>query len=106
MPETWIAPAMVDGEELVVWRSERGALCAHQRRCPHLDEDLTEGHVQGDELVCVAHGWSIGCDGHVFKRNEAGRIDPKGEVRTWQTREQDGKISVRSEGGTWIDVVF
>ena len=105
MTDSRIGQAVVDGEELVVWRSATGVACAHQRRCPHLDEDLTEGFVQGEELVCAAHGWSIGCDGQVFKRNEAGRADPKGTVRTWQTRERDGKISVRTEGGQWIDVV-
>ena len=103
MTETWIAPATVDGEEVVVWRAASGTICAVPRRCPHLDEDLAEGSVVGDELVCIAHGWSIECDGNVFKRNEAGRIDPKGTVRTWQARERDGKIAVRSEGGTWID---
>jgi nitrite reductase/ring-hydroxylating ferredoxin subunit len=103
MTEPWITTAVVDGEELVVWRSATGEVCAHQRRCPHLDEDLAEGSVRGDELVCVAHGWSIGCDGKVFKRNEAGRVDPKGTIRTWQARVHDGKISVRSEGGSWID---
>jgi phenylpropionate dioxygenase-like ring-hydroxylating dioxygenase large terminal subunit len=104
MPSAQIWTVEVDGEELVVWRGESQVICANPRRCPHLDHDLAEGFVQGDELVCVSHGWSIGCDGHVFKRNEAGREDPKGTVCTWQTREQDGKISVQSEGGTWIDV--
>ena len=101
-PGVSITTATVDGEELVVWRSRAGVLCAHQRRCPHLDEDLAEGSVQGEELVCAAHGWAIGCDGQVSKRNEAGRVDPKGTIRTWQAREQDGKITVRSEGGSWI----
>ncbi len=104
MAGTWIGPVEVDGEELVVWRTASGTICAIPRRCPHLDEDLMDGYVVGDELVCAAHGWSIACDGHVFKRNEAGRADPKGTVCTWQTRESDGKISVRSGGGTWIDV--
>ncbi len=104
MRDTRITALVVDGEELVVWRSARGTICAHQRRCPHLDEDLTEGQVHGDELVCAAHGWSIACDGNVFKRNEAGRADPKGTIRTWQTKVQHGRIAVRSEGGTWIDV--
>src|SRR3954469_6969255 len=104
MPGPQIWTVEVDGEELVVWRGASHVICANQRRCPHLDHDLVEGFVQGDELVCVAHGWSIGCDGHVFKRNEAGRIDQKGEIRTWQTRERDGMIAMKSEGGTWIDV--
>ena len=104
MPGARIVEAVVDGQDVVVWRSAGGSLCVVPRWCPHLDHDLAEGYVHGDELVCVAHGWSIACDGHVFKRNEAGREDAKGTVRTWQAREQDGKISVRSEGGTWIDV--
>src|SRR5438045_2320109 len=95
MPDPGITTAVVDGEELVVWRSATGVVCAHQRRCPHLDQDLAEGNVSGDELVCAAHGWSIACDGTVFKRNEAGRVDPKGTIHTWQARDAGGKISVR-----------
>jgi phenylpropionate dioxygenase-like ring-hydroxylating dioxygenase large terminal subunit len=91
-----ILDTVIDGEELVVWRSAHGVLCAHQRYCPHLDHDLTEAVVHGEELVCPAHGWSIAAGGRVFKRNEAGREDAKGAVDTWQVDDRDGMIALRA----------
>ncbi len=94
---TGVTDAMIGDDEVVVWRSTRGALCVHQRRCPHLDHDLVEATVHGEELVCPAHGWSITTTGEVLKRNEAGRADPKGRVRTWQAQEHDGMIAVKPD---------
>lgn len=70
----------IDGHECVVWRGRRGRLGSAPRFCPHLDHDLTEGYVSGDELVCAGHGWAFDGAGHTYKRNEFGRVDPKGSV--------------------------
>jgi phenylpropionate dioxygenase-like ring-hydroxylating dioxygenase large terminal subunit len=89
-----VHPVEVDGDDFVVWRGTSGVLGIAPRRCPHLDEDLAEGFVAGDELVCRGHGWSFDCAGHAFKRNEFGRIDPKDDVETLQIAETDGVIEV------------
>jgi phthalate 4,5-dioxygenase oxygenase subunit len=70
----------VDGDEFVVWRAADGALRSAPRWCPHLDHDLADGFLDGAELVCAGHGWAFDGEGHAFKRNEFGRIDPKGTV--------------------------
>jgi hypothetical protein len=70
----------VEGEEFVVWRGASGRLGSAPRRCPHLDWDLAEAHVVGDELVCPGHGWSFDGAGGACKRNEHGRADPKDPV--------------------------
>jgi phenylpropionate dioxygenase-like ring-hydroxylating dioxygenase large terminal subunit len=70
----------VDGDEFVLWRAHDGRVCSAPRYCPHLDHDLVEGFVQGDELVCAGHGWAFDGAGNAFKRNEFGRADPKGHV--------------------------
>lgn len=87
-------PVAVDvgSEEAVVWRARDGAPCAVARRCPHLDWDLVDSTVVGDELVCLGHGWSILGTGRVFKRNEFGREDDKGSTRCWPLRERHGAI--------------
>ena len=82
----------VDGHECVVWRGRSGRLGSAPRFCPHLDHDLTEGHVEGDELVCGGHGWAFDGAGHTFKRNELGRADPKGTVIELVLREDAGGI--------------
>jgi nitrite reductase/ring-hydroxylating ferredoxin subunit len=89
----------VDEDEAVTWRARDGRPCVMARRCPHLDWDLTDALVAGDELVCAGHGWSLHADGRAFKRNEVGREDPKGTIRTWPARERDGWIEVDPSNG-------
>jgi phenylpropionate dioxygenase-like ring-hydroxylating dioxygenase large terminal subunit len=76
----------VDGHEYVLWRGADERLRSAPRSCPHLDHDLAEGYVVGDELVCPGHGWAFDGDGNTYKRNEFGRVDPKGTVATLELR--------------------
>ena len=94
VPPSRIVPVEVDGAEYVVWRGASGALGSAPRWCPHLDWDLTEGTVVDDELVCTGHGWSFDCEGHAFKRTEAGRIDPKDDIETVRVVEAGGTIAL------------
>lgn len=84
----------VGDEEAVAWRARDRRPCVMARRCPHLDWDLTEAIVVGDELLCAGHGWSLRFDGAALKRNEYGREDPKGTIRTWPARDRHGWIEV------------
>lgn len=70
----------VAGADFVVWCDTTGAVRSAPRRCPHLDADLAGAPVVDGELVCPNHGWSFDGAGRAFKRNERGRVDPKGEV--------------------------
>jgi nitrite reductase/ring-hydroxylating ferredoxin subunit len=81
-----------EGEEIVLWRGHDGRVRGAPRRCPHLDHDLAEGYVVDDNLVCAGHAWAFDGDGHVYKRNEFGRIDPKGTVETPVIREHDAIV--------------
>jgi nitrite reductase/ring-hydroxylating ferredoxin subunit len=80
------------GEELVLWRGHDGRVRGAPRRCPHLDHDLAEGYVIGGALVCAGHAWEFDGDGHAYKRNEFGRVDPKGTVATPMIHEHDAII--------------
>lgn len=84
----------VDGDEFVVWRARDGRVCSAPRYCPHLDHDLAEGYVSGDELVCAGHGWAFDGAGHTFKRNEFGRVDPKGTVPTLRAHEAGDELEL------------
>jgi phenylpropionate dioxygenase-like ring-hydroxylating dioxygenase large terminal subunit len=88
----------VGGEEFVVWRGDDGQVRSAPRRCPHLDHDLTEGYVAGDELVCAGHAWAFDGHGHAYKRNEFGRVDPKGTVEMLDVRERDSMIELELPG--------
>jgi phenylpropionate dioxygenase-like ring-hydroxylating dioxygenase large terminal subunit len=84
----------VDGEEFVCWRGHDGGVRTAPRICPHLDFDLADGFVVDSELVCQGHGWEFDGAGHAAKRNEAGRVDPKGEVPVLAVSEADGIIEL------------
>jgi phenylpropionate dioxygenase-like ring-hydroxylating dioxygenase large terminal subunit len=77
----------IEGTEFVVWRSATGQLRSAPRWCPHLDHDLAGGTLVGDELICSGHGWAFDGLGHAYKRNETGRVDPKGSVPYLRSRE-------------------
>lgn len=91
-----VCPIAFAEREWVVWRGASGALAAIPRACPHLDHDLADGHVAGDELVCPGHGWSFTPDGRALKRNEFGRADPKGRVHTLVLRAAGNAIEARA----------
>ena len=89
-----VQPVDVDGQEFVLWRGADGRLRSAPRQCPHLDHDLVEGHVSGNALVCPGHAWAFDGDGNAYKRNEFGRVDPKGTVTTLAVDEADGSITL------------
>lgn len=80
------------GEEFVLWRGHDERVRGAPRRCPHLDHDLADGYVVDDELVCAGHAWAFDGDGHAYKRNEFGRVDPKGAVEAPVVREAGAVI--------------
>ena len=94
VPEGAVIGFDVGDEEYVLWRAQSGRLCAMPRRCPHLDWDLTEASVTGDELVCPGHGWSFDPDGHAFKQNLFGRADRKDDVDTLRVEEAEGQVRI------------
>ena len=57
------APAIVAGEEIVIWRSASGAIHAWEDRCPHRGMRLSFGFVRGETLACLYHGWRFATDG-------------------------------------------
>ena len=52
LPAGRVVAVTVADDEAVVWRARDGRPCVMARWCPHLDWDLTEAAIDGDELVC------------------------------------------------------
>jgi len=94
VPAGQVRAVELRGEDFVVWRGADGALRSAPRRCPHMDHDLAEGYVDGNELVCAGHGWAFDGAGRCFKRNEFGRVDPKGDVPVLRLAESDAMIDI------------
>jgi phenylpropionate dioxygenase-like ring-hydroxylating dioxygenase large terminal subunit len=49
--------------DIVVWRSSDGRAVAFEDRCAHRGFPLSDGHIDGDRLVCEYHGCSYDADG-------------------------------------------
>jgi len=54
----------IEGQELVLWRAQDGALRAGPGACPHMGASLACGRVRGDNLVCPWHGLELGDGPH------------------------------------------
>jgi uncharacterized protein (TIGR00369 family) len=96
----------IDGSDYVVWRGHSGRLGSAPRSCPHLDHDLAAGFVVGDELVCPGHAWAFDGHGRVHKRNEFGRVDPKGQVSALTLREDGDGIEVESYSRPLMSTIY
>jgi nitrite reductase/ring-hydroxylating ferredoxin subunit len=51
------AGTLVNGEERVVWRDEKGDVHVWEDRCPHRGMRMSFGFVRGDHIACLYHGW-------------------------------------------------
>jgi nitrite reductase/ring-hydroxylating ferredoxin subunit len=60
VPKGVTRAVILDGQELVVWRSESGAVQVWEDRCPHRGMRLSFGFVRGEGLNCLYHGWQYG----------------------------------------------
>ena len=56
-------PRRLLGEPLAIWRRRDGTPAALADRCPHRGAALSNGRVEGDDIVCGYHGLAFGGDG-------------------------------------------
>lgn len=55
------------GEDLVLFRDERGALALVERGCPHRGADLSFGRLEHGGLRCPFHGWLFDASGRCLE---------------------------------------
>lgn len=89
--------ANIAGTEVVVFRTASGALGALRDRCPHRAMRLSEGHVEGERVVCPYHGWQWAPDG---QGRSPGTPTAKPCAEAFDVVERDGAIWVRRAGAT------
>ncbi|MCX7313310.1 MAG: aromatic ring-hydroxylating dioxygenase subunit alpha [Alphaproteobacteria bacterium] len=58
-----IKPVKLMGENLVLFRDEKGRYGLIERACPHRGTDLAYGRLEGGGLRCAFHGWLFDIDG-------------------------------------------
>ena len=59
----WVMPLRILGEELALFRTERGELGLVQQRCPHRSASLAYGIPDELGLHCPYHGWYFSPEG-------------------------------------------
>lgn len=87
-------PAIVDGAEIVLWRSGTGPVQAWEDRCPHRGMRLSLGFVRGGQLSCLYHGWRWRADGGCAHIPAHPDLDPPGTLRVtaFPCAERDGLV--------------
>jgi nitrite reductase/ring-hydroxylating ferredoxin subunit len=91
-----IMQAVLNGENLVVWRSQDQRPSAWSDRCPHRGMRLSLGATQGASLICPYHGWSFGKDGHCHHIPAHPKLSPSraARARVYPVAEEHGYVWV------------
>ena len=79
-----IKPMRYFGRDLVMWRSESGALRLQDAYCPHLGGNFgVDGQVSGERIRCPFHKWEFDGEGRVAAIPYAQKLNEKACVRTY-----------------------
>ncbi|MFO0619642.1 MAG: Rieske 2Fe-2S domain-containing protein, partial [Polyangiaceae bacterium] len=81
-------------EDIVLFRTAKGALSAVSAFCPHLGAHLGGGAVDGESLRCPFHAWGFDGAGRCVDIPYASKIPPNARVRAWPVLEHNGVIMV------------
>lgn len=94
LPHKRVMRAVVDDQDLVVWRSTSGQLSVWRNRCPHRGMRLSYGFVRGEALACLYHGWHYDKKGQCRYIPAHPELKPPASIRTevFQVVEQGGLI--------------
>lgn len=67
-----VAAAQLEGEPVAVIRTESGRVYVLPDRCPHDGGPISDGFVEGEQVVCARHGWKIeACSGRCPRAGDA-----------------------------------
>lgn len=88
------SPAVVDGAEIVVWRTVAGRVQVWVDRCPHRGMRFSFGFVRGEELACLYHGWQFAADGGCTRIPAHPDLTPPATICSdaYEAREADGLV--------------
>ncbi len=80
--------------DLIVYRTSQGVMVA-RNICLHRGSELTQGTLEGDELVCAYHGWRYGPDGRCVRipaQPPSRRISPNIRLMSYPVQERYGLV--------------
>ena len=82
---------VVQDTPVLLLRQDEGIFAIHDR-CSHRGCSLTDGRLEGDEIVCACHGSRFAWRDGALKGGPATAAQPAFEVR-----EQDGRLEIRRQ---------
>ena len=85
------------GREIVLFRGSDGRVYALNNRCPHRKMRLSQGHVDGCQIVCPYHGWRFSGEGAGVSPGTPGM---KVSTESYEASEGHGVVWLRESGGT------
>ncbi|MGW1176048.1 aromatic ring-hydroxylating oxygenase subunit alpha [Kitasatospora sp. NPDC002543] len=93
LPPGRVRTVRLMGEDVVLYRTRRGAVRAVGPHCPHLGAHFgAGGTVRGEELVCPFHGFAFGPDGSCTGSPDGVRF--RGSLDRRRLCERDGALFV------------
>ncbi|MFN3319006.1 MAG: Rieske 2Fe-2S domain-containing protein [Allorhizobium sp.] len=100
------AGTLVNGEERVVWRDEKGAIHVWEDRCPHRGMRMSFGFVRGDHIACLYHGWRYDTAGQCryIPAHPDLEVPQTIKVPTFAATERAGIIWMAPEGADTADL--
>lgn len=83
------------GEEIVIYRTQSGVICATKPYCPHMGAHLGHGGcVDGETIVCPFHGFAFDADGKCVRNAYGTKPPPNANLETMETREIAGIVLI------------
>jgi 3-ketosteroid 9alpha-monooxygenase subunit A len=106
LPAGGVMPLRYFERDLVLFRTESGAVHVLDAHCPHLGAHLGHGGtVVGETVACPFHAWRFDGSGRCTQIPYAERIPPRATLRAWTVVERNGALFLwHDEGGggpTW-----
>jgi len=80
------------GEDIAVYRTEKGDPVALEDACPHRKLPLSMGRLKGDEVECGYHGLTFNRSGACVKAPGQERIPPSAKIRSYPVLERYGLV--------------
>jgi hypothetical protein len=90
-----VRPVRLLGEDLVLFRDERGRVGLLERHCPHRRADLAYGRLEDGGLRCAFHGWLFDADGRCLEtpaEPEGSRLCDSVRTRAYPVVERSGIV--------------
>jgi phenylpropionate dioxygenase-like ring-hydroxylating dioxygenase large terminal subunit len=95
LPAGSAQPLKIMNEEYTLYRGRSGGAVVTQAGCPHRLTRLSVGHVEGDAIRCLFHGWKFEAGGQCVEApGQSPSLVERTCIKTYPVHEEHGLIFV------------